>query len=106
MHLSGILCGMATVLYPQSRAAMNTIRGMGRDSFCSRCRHFEDGDADPSVEQHSMPPLPQVPPPCTKGFEAFQGSGRRLGSVPPSGQQQSPSTPAIAASVAEANDVV
>ncbi|CUG86479.1 membrane-associated protein, putative [Bodo saltans] len=89
MHLSGIVTGLIAATVSQTKEFLHFTGDWGRESCCSRSRYFEDAPVDvgrsqagtvsPSTTSMSsiLPTLPFVGPP--KGFEAFQGSGRRLG---------------------------
>jgi membrane associated rhomboid family serine protease len=86
MHLTGILTGLIAATMSQTKQFLNFTADWGRESCCSRSRYFEDAPAEVGRSQSeassspsSFPTLPFVGPP--KGFEAFQGSGRRLGGI-------------------------
>lgn len=90
MHLAGLVAGVAVVLALQhtNHSFLKSAAVCGRDCFCSRCRHYEEGptpapcprsqlsDDAPHTTRSAWAQLPLVAP---KGYEAFQGSGRRLG---------------------------
>lgn len=99
MHCCGVACGAGTALSSLLLRALHRIPDFARDSFCSRCRHFEEGPADASPAgtfghsvDGSFPPLPAVNPPSCKGFEPFQGTGRRLGASSSSSSISPPPT--------------